>query len=419
MNFRIVMVLLFVSAAVLLPGQTTPGCTDPQANNYDPMANWNDGSCTYNPTIFSPPFKYLLPEAVEETSGLIYWDGNLWTINDSGNPNVLYRLDTLTGAVLQQITISDAQNIDWEALAQDDDHIYIGDFGNNAGTRSDLGIYVVQKSQIPDEGNGSVTSSLITYTYEDYSILKAVGEMNNFDCEALISIEDSLYLFSKNWGDEQTKLYRLPKTPGNYTAEKIATFNTSGLVTGADYNEESKEITLIGYTNNSWVPFFWLLFDYHDNRVFSGNKRRIDLLNIVATQTEAISYMEGKQGDFTSEGSPIFTQSAFDFSTAAWTDTLATSVQLPDTKAFDFVLSPNPVSSEKILLTVQSLPPGNYLVEVFDTSGQLIQIVNYQVHTLKGSVKIDLDISHLKNGLYFVRMRSGNHTFEEKFVVSK
>jgi len=46
------------------------GCTDPAAKNYDITASVNNGSCTYKTTVYNPPFKYLLPEEVQETSGL-------------------------------------------------------------------------------------------------------------------------------------------------------------------------------------------------------------------------------------------------------------------------------------------------------------------------------------------------------------
>ena len=115
------MKLLFISLLTFLVfgsgflfSQDNPGCTDPQANNYDINADFNDGSCTYNPTISNPDFKYLLSDVVEETSGLIFWNDVLWTINDSGNDPVLFSLDTTTGIILQQIMVSDEQNIDWE-----------------------------------------------------------------------------------------------------------------------------------------------------------------------------------------------------------------------------------------------------------------------------------------------------------------
>ena len=316
---------VFVIVALLLlfvldSSAQVEGCTDPNANNYNPEATNNDGSCTYNLTIYNPPLRYLLPDEIKESSGLAFTNGKLWTINDSDGLPVLYAFDTISGQIDQRITITDAINIDWEALADDDQFIYIGDFGNNSGTRDDLTIYRVLKSDIPSVGDAAIESTKLTFTYSDYSGPVENRKSNNFDCEAFIADSEFLYLFSKNYGDQQTKLYKLPKVPGDYVAELVTTFNSSGLITGADINNSSQEITLIGYVNQTWIPFTWLLFDYEDNNFFSGNKRRIDFINIPATQTEAIVYTVGKHEVISSEGHILFSQSAYSFNSALWTD---------------------------------------------------------------------------------------------------
>jgi len=47
------------------------GCTDPLANNFNPLATSNDGTCTYNTSIVSPESSWSLPTILNETSGLI------------------------------------------------------------------------------------------------------------------------------------------------------------------------------------------------------------------------------------------------------------------------------------------------------------------------------------------------------------
>ena len=44
----------------------------------------------------------------------------------------------------------------------------------------------------------------------------------NFDCDAMIYFENNLYLFSKNRTepfDGIVKMYKIPDTPGDYTAK--------------------------------------------------------------------------------------------------------------------------------------------------------------------------------------------------------
>ena len=392
------------------------GCTDPQANNYDEFATINDGSCTYNPTIYKPDFRYLIPQEVEETSGLIFWSDGYWTHNDSGGLPIIYKLDTLSGEVIQRITLSGRQNIDWEEIAQDEDFIYVGDHGNNSGNRDDLAIYIVAKADIPSSGDVEVQSGKIDFVYSDYPGRIEKRKDNNFDCEAMIATDQWIYLFSKNRGDNQSKLYKLPKTAGDYTAEKITTFNTAGLVTGADLNEVDNELMLIGYTNNQWIPFLWLMFDFEEEDFFSGNKRRIDMPMVTATQTEGICYTHGKKGIISSENNPLFNQTMYNFTSNQWTDQQISSVTEIRTTGFDFLITPNPVTKKKLTLYFENLPANNYEIAVYDSMGKMMETDKYNFKRNESGVKIKIKLHNFSSGFYFVRVISDKGIVEKKFI---
>src|SRR6185369_7346776 len=97
MNSRI----LFITAVALLcitNLQAQPGCTDPYAANYNPNATTNDGSCTYPVTHDTLTLRTILPvTTLNESSGLAWSDGKLWSHNDSGNPATFFSIDTTTG----------------------------------------------------------------------------------------------------------------------------------------------------------------------------------------------------------------------------------------------------------------------------------------------------------------------------------
>ena len=118
------------------------GCKDPSDNNYNAAATVNDGSCLYNTTPYTPPKKVdPISTALQESSGL-QWAGNhLWSFNDGSGTATLFRMDTASDAILQTVNLDGVTNVDWEDIAFDGTHFYIGDFGNNAnGARTNLKI---------------------------------------------------------------------------------------------------------------------------------------------------------------------------------------------------------------------------------------------------------------------------------------
>ena len=153
------------------------------------------------------------PDLLEESSALALADEVVWTLNDSGNSAVLFAL-SLQGQVLAEVSIGNARNIDWESLAQDESHFFVADTGNNLNSRDRLVIYRIPKPRLDSE---DITAELISIRYAGYES----GNMSshNFDAEALAVRGDELWLFSKNRGNGNSDLYRLPKLPGDYVVE--------------------------------------------------------------------------------------------------------------------------------------------------------------------------------------------------------
>jgi hypothetical protein len=267
------------------------GCTDPAASNYSATATINDGSCTYTPT--TQPFNLMVNTInVGSNSGIEWMNGSVYTFGDSGNPPAFYKIDTTTGNISQNISVTNFGNQDWEDITADTGFVYIGDFGNNNGNRTDLKILKISKSQFINNPSSvvSVTAQAINFSYSDQTSF-ASNSNTNFDCEAMISIRDSLYIFTKDRGDLMTRVYKLSKTPGTYNVNPFLNFNTNGKITGADYNPINNEVILIGYKSGNLNSFIWYLSDFQGINFFSGNKRRVELGNAsYAWQTEGIAF---------------------------------------------------------------------------------------------------------------------------------
>jgi hypothetical protein len=296
--------ILLFTIVLLLPLLTNAqsGCTDPQASNYNASATINDGSCVYPAVSVTPYNINVLNDTVAETSGLVWYNGLLWTHNDNADQR-LYALDTTSGQIAQRKTIINAANIDWEEIAQDDDYFYVGDFGNNvAGNRTDLRIFRISKNTL---GSGNLTVDTIRFAYSDQTDFSNTGPNNtDFDCEAFIATDDSLYLFTKQWVSRKTSVYVLPKlpSPNVYAASKRATHDVQGLVTGATFLKGKKTIVLCGYQANlaNPNPFVYLLYDFSGNNFFSGNKRKVEVVQPLS-QTEGIATVDGRSFFLTNE----------------------------------------------------------------------------------------------------------------------
>lgn len=312
-HLMLLLCLLFFFCSLNAYSQV-PGCTDPLANNFNAIASVNDGRCTYNSTSYTPPQKVnRLNDTLVENSGL-QWAGNsLWSFNDGGGAAAIYRIDTLSNAIHQRVYLQGATNIDWEDIAFDGTYFYIGDVGNNAnGARTDLTIYKFSLAAIPDyETNPVVTIpaneiSRIHFTYSDQPQPPVATGSNYtaFDCEAILIDEGKIHLFTKNWINLSSTHYVIPSIdPGNYAAMPLETLPTNYLVTGADKAMGNKVVTLLGYQNTGTaLHFMHLLSGYSGGYYFNGNKRKIDLPNVISMgQAEGICFRNGYYGYISNE----------------------------------------------------------------------------------------------------------------------
>ena len=198
---------------------------------------------------------FPIDKKLYEGSGLAQWNGRLLAHNDSGDNN-LYELDTVAGLLTNNYQVRNTQNTDWEDIAQDSLYFYIGDIGNNSGSRSILRILRVDKKSLFEKVLPIVDTISFAWPQTEES---GIARQINFDCEAFITFGDSLYLFTKEYKTKRcTRLFSIPNKPGSYTARYRNILNTRMLITGATYHVNRKQLVLCGY--NLWLRPFLLLF---------------------------------------------------------------------------------------------------------------------------------------------------------------
>lgn len=392
-RYFIIIVAFILSAA---PSEAQVyGCTDRLAVNYDPSATVNDGSCTYNPANIAPLGSLILDEILSETSGLIFWNNYLWTHNDNAD-NKIYSIDTIYGTIAGSYTLSGIENKDWEEISQDEDYIYIGDFGNNSGDRRDLRIFRISKNSLISE---SPVIDTINFSYSNQFDFASAVNNTDFDCEAFIVSHDSIYLFTKQWISNNTSLYSLPKTPGTYTAKLRSSIDVDGLITGAVLLESMRIVALSGYSKRL-DPFVYLIYDFNGYDFTGGNKRKIEIL-LQFHQIEAITSTDGIKFYMSNEHFSLFPltntrQKIHIFDLGSFLGNyLGLSIPFPDNEN-NFIISPVPAHD---LITVKSyfdLLPADY--RLISLTGQII---------MTGRLTAELstiNVSALSRGTYILRI---------------
>jgi hypothetical protein len=276
-------------AILLLNCNNTISNTEAEQSNIHQEESTSNGELNNNKNpedVFI--VKKKLPKELKENSGIVADGGAIWAITDEKVP-YMYKLDQ-QGNLIQTVEISGVKMKDVEAITADADFLYVGDIGDNDGDRENRIIYKIRKSDIGSGKNVKVKAEEIEFKFKGFEEAKK-KKHNEYDAEAIISMGDQLYIFTKRRTDDKTELVSIPKTAGKHVAKSITTFNSKGMITGAGINSSGSEIVLIGYESGHYNSFMILLSNFNAPNVFNGNQQRIGLTSTkIDWQTEGITF---------------------------------------------------------------------------------------------------------------------------------
>jgi hypothetical protein len=354
-----------------------------------------------NPVSVSLRTICSLPGELIESSGIgIEGSNRIWSHEDSGNSNEIYCFDT-TGFLLRTITISNVENIDWEDLATDNEETwYICDAGNNNNNRTDLALY-----KIPDPETMSgdqVIAGIINFTLEDQTEFPPPSSDRNYDIEAMVWHDDSLFMFTKDRSNPFTgitKMYVLPDTPGTYVARLADSFfvgNTteSGRITSADINHHTGELMLL--TNTGLVSFT----NYPGNRFFDGEVTDYNFATLPG-QNEAIAFVSATKLYMTEEGSNNSAGPLYEIRLPQ----PQLNVNTPNAENLMKVY-PNPVQD---FIKIQCPVKGSAMVEINDCEGRQIKKEVFDCEAT-------LYLGDLRPGVYVVGLITGRTKVSHRII---
>ena len=276
--------------------------------------------------------KFTIPAGLTEISGMVACNGGWLVHGDGGAPPAMFVIND-KGNVTDTFNIA-AVNNDWEDLAENNNNYFIGDFGNNTGSRKDLKIYMLRKDSIHIQG---YKPEILNFSFADQTDFSS-SQFTDFDCEAMAAVGDTLYIFSKSKASGVCRIYKTAAIAGS---AKIAVFDTLQFpfwATGAAYS--GNRLYVVGYSPNwdmSLNP--WLYTTDMVNGKINHKGARVYPLSVTGSkQTEAVNV--GLKGKLYVSAEAYRQDSATMY-----------EVTLPAAKAYSVIyrsdiLKPNPVISE-------------------------------------------------------------------------
>jgi hypothetical protein len=149
---------------------------------------------------------FLDSAALMETSGLVASvrnPGLFWAHNDSGDSARVFLVDA-SGHVRGEYALSGATARDWEDIAvgpgpdASKSYVYVGDIGDNAGSRGSVQVYRFAEPAAPSAGYFSRSVSGVEQFDLRYAAISGSGTMST-DAEAMFvdPVDGSLYVMDK------------------------------------------------------------------------------------------------------------------------------------------------------------------------------------------------------------------------------
>lgn len=196
----------------------------------------------------------ILSDSLKETSGLTFLRDQLYTFNDSGNTNEIFEIDKNNGKILKKFK-TNFPNKDWEAITNDGESLYIGDFGNNAGKRKDLSIYKINPFRVQNSERVSSDYEKIQFNYSEQKDFAPIYLNHDFDAESMFcdSVLGFLHLFSKEWYSKKISHYLIDPLiiDKTQTLNKLESTYLGFVATDVSYFDN--KLYVVGYTKKAKV----------------------------------------------------------------------------------------------------------------------------------------------------------------------
>jgi hypothetical protein len=352
-----------------------------------------------------------IPAGLEENSGMLIGDANrIWLHNDSGDSSKLYAIDTNQN-ITKTILLTNASSFDWEDITYDQQgNAYVADIGNNSNNRQDLRIWKIPH---PDSITGNTTTAEeIRFYYPEQTAFPAPDVDKNYDAEALIYLNDSLYIFTKDRTNPHqgfSRLYQIPADTGYHAAILLDSFQTNQLnvifeITAAAISPSQDKVALLNANS------IWVFSNFTGSNFFGGTVQNYPLGG--TTQKEALDFLNDSTIYYSNENSFLGSAKLHELSLPV-APILSLEKNVPSTLP-SFVY-PNP-TQHHLNIDMELPKAGRLQICLLNMQGQKVQQLRNE-WTSAGKQTFQFGLQKMPAGIYMVNIRAGKYKVMKRLVL--
>ncbi len=251
----------------------------------------------------SIPEIMTLPYVIDESSGLAWTASGLYTVNDSGDGPMIYRIDTTNKDVSAVIKLERAKNKDWEDLAYDASYLYIADTGNNLKKKKKMQLYAIHDTVL--QSTPKVTNNFLTYEFRFYD---DQGEEDKVNCEAMAVDGNMVYFISKE--KKKAIVYGLDLGKDEGRAFRITEVKLDFQITGLEKIDPTHYLAT-GYVKKGNISYSSVVYHVTLSEVGNWTNSQWDIIEGPFTgQCEAVAY-DGQRPIVSTEGTDFYSGKVF------------------------------------------------------------------------------------------------------------
>jgi hypothetical protein len=200
----------------------------------------------------------------------------------------------------------------------------------------------------------------------------------------MIAFNDTIYIFTKNWGNQRTNIYAIPNSIGNHSVSKIDSLNPQGLMTGATYDSTSQSLVLCGYQT---APFIYTSVGLMPPHFSTNSFKKSNLTVQNSFQIEGVVSI-GSNYYFSAEQNLLGLATLYRLGNA-------NSLKVDKNESTRLKIYPNPCSDYLIIETDVEY----FEVLIYDAIGKLV---------LKSINRNQINCYDLSRGVYIVQCLNGD-----------